>query len=85
MTRPTIKVAPRLATDGMTVYARAGEKTYCAGGHEVGHFKTDAMVGAIPTGELVTAPGIHLGDALCPWCFMPLVAGHGIYFFEVKP
>lgn len=80
--RPTVKVVPRAAADGMLVYARAGEAVHCAGGHVVGHFKSDAMVGSTPAGELEAVKGIYLGDIQCPWCYMPLTAGPGIYFFE---
>lgn len=83
--RPTVKVEPRRAAEGMLVYARAGEKVYCASGHEVGHFKSDALVGSTPDGELVPKKGVHLGDVICPWCFMPLTADPGVYYFEVRP
>jgi hypothetical protein len=77
---PTVPVELRDASVGL-VYARAGEATYCASGHLVGHFRSDALTGSVPAGELVPVEGINLGDYNCPWCGSQLTGGQGLYYF----
>lgn len=65
------------------VYARAGEATYCANGHVLGHFVKDVMIGEINEGALVPVDGMSLGTLLCPWCDAETNIS-GTYFFAKK-
>lgn len=65
-----------------SIYARKGEKTFCANGHYLGTIAKDVYFGryADPA-DFELAPGTEIGMESCPTCAAP-VAWDGCYYFE---
>lgn len=79
--RPAVE--PRSPTKG--IYAKRGEKTYCAKGCEIGHFGNDVYTGAMPkTGDLVPVDGMSLGMSKCPFCTATVTSELSLYYFKSK-
>lgn len=76
---PLPRVMLRLANG--PIYARAGEATFCAKGHVLGHFVRDVRLGEVQNGdEVVPVPGMSIGTERCPTCDAP--TNHdGAYYF----
>lgn len=85
--KKVVRVVPRLAHNYGSIYARKGEKIYCAGGaHVLGVFKKDVKVGEeqnfLEQVETLQE-GLKIGQTCCRKCGKALTAGPGIYYFEI--
>lgn len=76
---------PNLSSEPLSVYAREGEKAFCARGCHIATFARDVRVGTVPLpDDFVFEPGMRIGLKACPQCGANTSPAPGCMYFAEK-